>query len=196
MQRQRSRILDMFYLVGAAVLLCVLSVGAFIVADIYHVNPLWIMVSFISVGFFAGAREDYRKELRSPRFVAFVCGWIVINVIVFIALLSFLGWLCGLIPALLLEQFLFYMTAYWFFDVPPPSKRWPFQRAESSDKDGSDLPSFDWREIAMTLNILDERNGVNVKVPYIQHEQHRGMVGLAGTYERTPGCAGKTERSK
>ena len=109
-----------------------LSAGAFIVADIYHVNPLWIMVSFISVGFFAGAREDYRKEFRSLRFVAFVCGWVVINVIVFIALLSLVGWL-WLIPALLLEQFLFYMTAYWFFDVPPPSKRWPFQRAESSD---------------------------------------------------------------
>jgi hypothetical protein len=137
-QRQRSRILDMFYLVGAAVLLCVLGAGAFIVADIYHVNPLWVIVSFISVGFFAGAREDYRKEFRSPRFVAFVCGWAVINVIVFIALLSLFGWL-WLIPALLLEQVLFYMTAYWFFDVPPPSKRWPFQRPESSDRDGSDL---------------------------------------------------------
>ena len=60
MQRQRSRILDMFYLVGAAVLLCVLGAGAFIVADIYHVNPLWVILSFISIGFFAGAREDYR----------------------------------------------------------------------------------------------------------------------------------------
>jgi hypothetical protein len=129
----------MFYLVGAAVFLCVLLAVAFILADIYHVNALWVIVSFISVGFFAGAREDYRKECRSPRFVAFVCGWVVINVIVFIALLGLFGWL-WLIPALLLEQFLFYMTAYWFFDVPPPSKRWPFQRAESSDRDGKRLP--------------------------------------------------------
>jgi hypothetical protein len=138
-QRQRNRMLDLFYLIGAAVLLCVLGAGAFIVADIYRVSPLWVMVSLISVGFFAGAREDYRKEFRSPRFVAFVCGWVVINVIVFIVLLSLFGWL-WLIPALLLEQFLFYMTAYWFFDVPPPSKRWPFQSAGSSDRDGSDLP--------------------------------------------------------
>jgi uncharacterized membrane protein SirB2 len=87
-RRQRSRLLDLFYLVGAAVLLCVLGAGAFIVADIYHVNPIWVMVSFISAGFFAAAREDYRKEFRSPRFVAFVCGWVVINVIVFIALLT------------------------------------------------------------------------------------------------------------
>lgn len=131
--------LDMFYLVGAAVLLCVLGAAAFIVADIYHVNPLWVMVSFISVGFFVGAREDYRKEFRSTRFVAFVCDWVVINGIVIIALLSLFGW-GWLIPALLLEQFLFSMTAYWFFDVPPPSKRWPFQRAESSDRDGSKSP--------------------------------------------------------
>ena len=139
MRRQRSRILDMFYLVGAAVLSVVLVTGASIVAEIYHVNPLWVVLSVISVVFFAGARKDYRKEFRSPRFVAFVCGWVVINVIVFIAFLGLFGWL-WLIPALLLEQFLFYMTAYRFFDVPPPSKRWPFQRAESSDRDGSNLP--------------------------------------------------------
>jgi hypothetical protein len=138
-RRQRSRILDMFYLVGAAVLSVVLVTGASIVAEIYHVNPLWVVLSVISVVFFAGAREDYRKEFRSPRFLAFVCGWVVINVIVFIAFLGLFGWL-WLIPVLLLEQFLFYMTAYWFFDVPPPSKRWPFQRAESSDRDGSNLP--------------------------------------------------------
>jgi hypothetical protein len=132
MHHERSRILDTFYLVGAAILLCVLGAGAFIVADVYHVSPLWVIVSLISVGFFAGAREDYRREFRSPRFVAFVCGWVVINVVVFITFLVLFGWV-WLIPALVLEQILFYMSAFWFFDVPPPSKRWPFQRA-SSDK--------------------------------------------------------------
>ena len=127
MQRDRNRILDMLYLVGAALLVCIIGEAAFLVADICHVNPLWVIVSLISVGFFAGAREDYRKEFRSLRFVAFVCGWVVISLVVFIVFLSFLGWL-WLIPALLLEQFLFYMTAHWFFGVPPPSKWWPFPR--------------------------------------------------------------------
>ena len=134
MQRDRNRILDMLYLMAAALLVCIIGGAAFLVADICHVNLLWVIVSLISVGFLAGAREDYRKEFRSPRFVAFVCGWVVINVGVFIVFLSLLGWL-WLIPALLLEQFLFYMTAYWFFGVPPPSKRWPFQRAESLHSD-------------------------------------------------------------
>jgi hypothetical protein len=133
MQRQRSRIVDMFYLMGAAVLVCVLGLGAFLLADIYHINPLWAFFGLVSVGVLAGAREDYRKEFRSRRFVAFVIGWLVINVLVIIVVVSSFSWL-WLIPALLLEQFLFYMTAYWLFDLPQPSKRWPFQRTESPDR--------------------------------------------------------------
>jgi hypothetical protein len=133
-QRDRNRILDMLYLVGAALLVYALGGAAFLVADIYHVNPLWVIVSLISVGFVAGASEDYRKEFRSPRFVAFICGWVVINLVVFIVFLSFLGWL-WLMPVLLVEQFLFYMTGYWLFGVSPPSKRRPFQRLKSSHRD-------------------------------------------------------------
>jgi hypothetical protein len=115
----RMRIKDLCLLVGTALLVCLLAGVAFLVADIYHVNPLWIIVSLISVGFFAGAREDYRKEFRSVRFVAFVCGWLVVNAAVFILILSFFGWL-WLIPVLLLDQFLFYMSAYWLFGLRPP----------------------------------------------------------------------------
>jgi hypothetical protein len=139
MQRQRSRILDTFYLVRAALLVCALGLGAFAVAEIYHISPLWVFFGLISAGFFAGAREDYRKEFRSPRFIAFVVGWLFINVMVVIFFVSRFSWF-WLIPALLFEQALFYMTAYWLFDVPPPSKRWPFQRAKPSDGDGSGLP--------------------------------------------------------
>jgi hypothetical protein len=132
-QRERNRIADMFYLVFAALLVCVVGVGAFLLADIWHANPLWVFFSLASLGILAGAREDYRKQFQSPRFVAFVCGWAVLNVVVFISVLGLFGWL-WLVPALLLEQFLFYMTAYWFFGVQPPAKRWPFQRVESSEK--------------------------------------------------------------
>jgi hypothetical protein len=116
------RIKDLSLLLGTALLVCLLAGAAFLVADIYHVNPLWVIVSLISVGFFAGAREDYRKEFRSVRFVAFVCGWIVVNVAVFILILGFLGWL-WLVPVLLFEQFLFYMSAYWLFGLRPPLGR-------------------------------------------------------------------------
>jgi hypothetical protein len=122
MERQRSirnRTLDLCLLVGSALLVCILGGGAFLLAEIYHVNPLWIVVSLISVVFFAGAREEYRKEFRSVRFVAFVCAWVVINATVFILILGLLGW-PWLIPVLLFEQFLFYMTAHWLFGLRPP----------------------------------------------------------------------------
>jgi hypothetical protein len=118
-QSARKRIVDLCVLVGSALLVCILGGGAFLLAEIYHVNPMWIFVSLISVAFFAGAREEYRKEFRSVRFVAFVCGWIVVNVAVFILILGFFGWL-WLIPVLPFEQFLFYMTAYWLFRLRPP----------------------------------------------------------------------------
>jgi hypothetical protein len=115
------KILDLCYLVGAAVLVCAVGVGAFAIAEIRHINPLWVFLSLISLGFVVGAREDYRKEFRSVRFVLFVCGWVVANIVVVVIVMGLFGWLC-LIPALLLEQFLFYMTAYWFFGVEPPRR--------------------------------------------------------------------------
>jgi hypothetical protein len=128
------RLLDLCLLVGSALIVCVVAGGAFIVAEIRHVNPLWVFFGLISIGFVAGVREEYRNEFRSVRFVFFVLAWLAINMAVIVGVLASFDWL-WLIPALLLEQFLFYMTAYWFFGVSPPSKRWPFQRVESSHRD-------------------------------------------------------------
>jgi hypothetical protein len=121
-RRFSRRALDLCFLVGSALLVCVLGVGAFVVTEVRHVNPMWVLLSLISVGFFAGVREEYRKEFRSVRFIFFVCGWLVINLAVFVVVLGSLGWLY-LIPALFLEQILFYMTAYWLFELQPPLGR-------------------------------------------------------------------------
>jgi hypothetical protein len=75
-----------------------------------------VFLSWASIAFFAGARKEYRKQFRPARFVLFVCGWIVINMIVFVAVLASFGWF-WLFPALFLEQFLFYMGAYWLFNI-------------------------------------------------------------------------------
>jgi 4-amino-4-deoxy-L-arabinose transferase-like glycosyltransferase len=121
-RRFSKRVLDLFYLVGAALLVCILGGGAFIVTEVHHISPLWVFLSFISIGFFAGAREEYRKEFRSVRFIFFVCSWLVVNMAVFVVVLGYFGWLY-LIPALLLEQVIFYMTAYWLFGLRPPLGR-------------------------------------------------------------------------
>lgn len=129
-----KRVLDLCFLVGSALMVCALAGGAFVIAEIRHINPIWVFLSLISIGFIAFAKEEYRREFRSVRFILFVCVWAVVNMAVVVSVLASFGWL-WLIPALLLEQFLFYMTAYWFFGVSPPSKRWPFQRVESSHRD-------------------------------------------------------------
>jgi uncharacterized membrane protein YqgA involved in biofilm formation len=112
-------------LIVSAVLVCAVGLGVFAIAEIRHINPLWVFLSVASLCFFVWAREDYRKEFRSVRFMLFACGWVVINVVVVVVVFSSLGWLY-LIPALLLEQFFFYMTAYWLFGVQPPHARLPF----------------------------------------------------------------------
>jgi hypothetical protein len=117
-----KRLLDLCFLIGSALLVCILGVGAFVVTEIRHVSPMWVLLSLISVGFFVGVREEYRKEFRSVRFIFFVCGWLVINMAVFVVVLGSFGWLY-LIPALFLEQVLFYMTAYWLFGLQPPLSR-------------------------------------------------------------------------
>jgi hypothetical protein len=117
-----KRILDFCLLIGAALVVCVVGVGAFIVAGSFHVNPLWVFFGFVSVGFVAGVAEEYLKALRSVRFVFFVFGWLLINLTVIVVVVGSVGWLY-LIPALLLEQALFYMTAQWLFGLQPPLRR-------------------------------------------------------------------------
>ena len=116
------RILDLCLLVGSALVICVLGVGAFAIASLRHFNPVWIFFALISVAFVAGVREEYRKQFRSVRFVSFVLAWLVINVIVVVVVVASFGWL-WLFPALFVEQALFYMSAYWLFGLEPPLRR-------------------------------------------------------------------------
>ena len=121
-QRVSKQIADSFLLIGAALVVCIVGGAAFLIADVRHVNPLWVFLSLISIVFFAGIAEDYRNELRSGRFILFVCGWLIINIVLIVAVLGLFGWMY-LIAALLLEQFLFYLSAYWLFGLRPPLKR-------------------------------------------------------------------------
>ena len=117
-----KRILDLCFLVGSALIVCVVAGAAYIVAEIRHINPVWVFFSLVSTGFFAGVREEYRQEFRSVRFVLFVLAWLVINMGMIVVVMSFHGWVY-LIPVLFLEQVLFYMTAYWLFGLRPPLGR-------------------------------------------------------------------------
>jgi hypothetical protein len=109
-------------LIGSALIVCAFGVGAFAIAITRHVNPVWIFFGLASAGFFAGVREEYRREFRSVRFVLFVLVWLVINVAVVVVVVTSFGWV-WLFPVLFLEQVLFYMSAFWIFGLEPPFSR-------------------------------------------------------------------------
>lgn len=122
MKERRSfsgRLVNLCYLVGSALLICIVGVGASVITEVRHLSLMWVFLSGISIVFVAFAREEYRKEFRSGRFVLFVCCWLAVNVFVVVVVLGSFGWLC-LIVALFLEQIAFYMTAYWLFGLLPP----------------------------------------------------------------------------
>jgi site-specific recombinase XerD len=54
-----KRVLNLCFLVGSALIVCVLGGGAFIIAEIRHINSTWVFLSLISMGFFAGVSEGY-----------------------------------------------------------------------------------------------------------------------------------------
>src|SRR5579885_2649271 len=112
-QRPSARILDLCFLIASALLICTLLVTAFIYVEVRQINPAWIFLSLISVVFFAWVWDEYRAQLRSPRFILFVCIWLILNMILFVTVLTSFGWVY-LFLALLFEQVLFQMTAYWF----------------------------------------------------------------------------------
>jgi hypothetical protein len=58
-----KRVLDMCFLVGSALMVCVLAAGAFVIAEIRHINPIWIFLSLISIGFIAFAKREVSKGI-------------------------------------------------------------------------------------------------------------------------------------
>ncbi len=116
-------ILDVSLLVGAALLVCALSVGAFVFAEVHHLNPMWVFLPLMAAAFLAGVGWDYRKEFKSVAFLTFFCGWAVLHVVVFVAVVGSYGWLYW-IPTVVVEQAFFYMSAYWLFGLQPPPRRW------------------------------------------------------------------------
>src|SRR4029077_17771392 len=88
-----KRVVDLCFLAGSALIVCALAVGAFVIAELRHVNPIWVFLCLISIGFIAFAKEEYRGEFRSVRFILFGCVWVVVNIAVVVSVLASFGWL-------------------------------------------------------------------------------------------------------
>jgi hypothetical protein len=109
-------------LIGAALLVIVLGGSGFLLADKYHIDPAWMLLAWVSVGFFAAVGWDYRVQFRTPSFIFFFAAWLLLHLLIFAFVISRFGWLYWLV-ALFVELFFFYATAYWLFGLQPPVRR-------------------------------------------------------------------------
>jgi hypothetical protein len=117
-----KKLLDRLLLVGAALLVIVIGGSGFLLADKYHIDSVWVLLAWVSVGFFAGVGWDYRAQFRSMPFSSFFVAWLLLHLVIFVLVVSRFGWLYWL-AALFLELFFFYATAELLFGLKPPLRR-------------------------------------------------------------------------
>lgn len=118
----RHTMLDRFFLLGVALVVIGLGTVAFLLADAYNISPAWVLVVWLSVGFFAAVGWDYRKEFKSGSFVLFFAAWLLLHSLIFAVVTTYWGWLFYL-GAAFVELFSFYATAFWLFGLRPPPRR-------------------------------------------------------------------------
>lgn len=82
-----SGCLDRVLLIGAAFLVCVLAVGAFWIADAYHISPMWVFLLWNSMFIVHLSFKDFRTHLRKPAFVVFLIAWGVVHGLVVVVMM-------------------------------------------------------------------------------------------------------------
>ena len=120
-ERPGSGCLDKFLLLGAALLVCILGVAAFWIADVYHVNPMWVFFLWNSMFLVPIFIKDFRGHLRKPAFLAFLLIWGLAHGLVVVALMRWTpisAWILGIS----LELVVGYVVADRVFDIRRATK--------------------------------------------------------------------------
>lgn len=117
----KSSFWDRVLLVGAALILVVISVAAFIFADIFHVNPAWVFLAGNSVAMIPLFVRNFRGQVKRPSFLAFLAGWAIVHGFLMLALMTWVPLLYW-IPVLGLEMFAGYIAARLLFGVVASAK--------------------------------------------------------------------------
>lgn len=115
---KRRKLVDRLLLLCAALLVAVVGVAAFWIVDDYQLNPAWVFAAGAGLVFFLVVGWGYRTKFRSATFVTFFLAWMCLHISVFLLVLAFLGFLYYL-PLLVIELWIGYTVAIWFFGPPP-----------------------------------------------------------------------------
>ena len=113
---------DRILLYLTAFLICFTGVGAFWLADLHHVNPVWVFFlgnSILLVPLFV---RDFRSHLRKPAFVAFLATWTLVHGLLVATLMRWLSML-RIVPFMLVELSVGLFLADYLFDARPSRER-------------------------------------------------------------------------
>lgn len=75
----QSILRDRLALVGAALLVCVVGVGMFLVASFYRIDTKWVVIALNSVGFIAIVWNRFKSFSLTPSVGLFFMIWLVMH---------------------------------------------------------------------------------------------------------------------
>ena len=105
--------------ISLALLLCLFLVGAFIVADMYHINVLWVCFAWSSVLAIPAFLRAFRGHLKRPFMIPFLAGLTIIHSIVFVSLIKWQVPVVYWLPIFMAELSLGAWASYRFFQIIP-----------------------------------------------------------------------------
>lgn len=111
--------LDGFLLVVTALLLCGTGIGAFFLAEIYHVSPLWVFFAFTSGGMVVIFIKDFSGQLKRPAFVAYLVAWACAHGLLIIALTHWRVPFTLMLVSVAIELTLGLVLADYLFEIRP-----------------------------------------------------------------------------
>ena len=110
---------DGLVLIGLALLLCASLVGAFAVADNYHINVLWVCFAWSSILTIPAFLRAFRGHLKQPHLISFLAILAVVHGIVCMSLIKWHVPLVYWFPIFIVELSVGAWAAYRFFGIIP-----------------------------------------------------------------------------
>lgn len=110
---------DGLVVIGLALLLCLFLLGAFVVADAYHINVLWVCFAWSSILMIPAFLRAFRGHLKRPLMIPFLAGLTMVHGIVFISLIEWRVPVVYWFPIFIVELSAGAWASYRFFGIIP-----------------------------------------------------------------------------
>ena len=116
-----ARYWDRVRLVGAAILVCAIGCGSFLLGELYHISPVWLFLSWNSIGLFMILGKGFCGHFKNARFTAFFLLWMAVHGTVVVMLMRWVRMLYW-VPLMGLELFVGFLSADLLFGIRPDRK--------------------------------------------------------------------------